>query len=103
MTCTRTLQTKTGSNVTYETHRKVFNQENIGFSQPSQDECEHCLMFKVHDSGKKNDHPTGECDICQKYFTQQISYRAGKQETSIKIYHLKQLIFHLQPICRKLC
>ena len=37
-------------------------------------------MFKVHDSEKKNDHPTGECDICQKYFAHQISYREARDE-----------------------
>ena len=37
----------------------VFKSENIGFSRPSQDECEICLSNKGHI--KDSDHDTDQC------------------------------------------
>ena len=34
--------------ICYKTYCNVFKSENIGFSRPSQDECEFCLSYKDH-------------------------------------------------------
>ena len=33
--------------ICYKTYCKVFKSENIGFSRPSQDECEICLSYNT--------------------------------------------------------
>lgn len=37
-----------GNQLSYETYRKVFEKENIGFSAPTQDDCSVCSVYKHH-------------------------------------------------------
>ena len=56
------------SSASFETYRKVFDTENIGFSLPSADDCEICLEFQNHT--KDSVHPpddSAHCDICTKF------------------------------------
>jgi len=47
--------------VSYELYRRVFEQENIEFSHPSQDDCEICLSYNRHCKEQLSDH---NADIC---------------------------------------
>ena len=41
-------ENKENNKICYKTYCNVFKSENIGFSRPSQDECEICLSYKDH-------------------------------------------------------
>ena len=41
-------ENKGNNNICYKTYCNVFKSEDIGFSQPSQDECEICFSYKDH-------------------------------------------------------
>ena len=47
----------------YETYRKTFKTQNIGFGQPAEDQCETCLIYHVHNSDKGENHDLGECEV----------------------------------------
>ena len=69
------------SSASFETYRKVFDTENIGFSLPSAEECEICLEFQNHT--KDSVHPpddSAHCDICTKFPEHQKKYREARQE-----------------------
>lgn len=34
--------------ISYETYRKIFDKENIGFASPTQDDCGICSLYKQH-------------------------------------------------------
>ena len=60
-----------------------FKSENIGFSGPSQDECEFCLSYKDHI--KDSDHNSDQCAEC-------IAYTKGKvRYTQVRIEHQKPI------------
>ena len=66
--------------VSYKTYCNVFKSENIGFSRPSQDECEICLSYKDHI--KAPGHSTVQCEECiahakhkEKYTQARIEYQ----------------------------
>ncbi|KAB0790600.1 hypothetical protein PPYR_14994 [Photinus pyralis] len=84
--------------VSYETYRKVFEKENIGFSAPTQDDCGLCAVYKQH--AHKTDDPTTEtssqeekeqidpnvssnaksdCDTCEKYQLHKKRYTIARQ------------------------
>lgn len=93
------------ANVAYETYRRVFEKENIGFSAPSQDDCGNCSSFKNHvcsnpeNPENKNiqnnpadlsleqtnientetDTPTG-CEACMQYKKHRERYRIAREE-----------------------
>ena len=56
---------KDSNKICYKTYCKVFNSENIGFSRPSQDECEISLSYKNHI--KDFDHDSDQCAECIAY------------------------------------
>ena len=66
-------------NICYETYRKIFKQENIGFSSPKADECEDCLLHKIHLSTSGHD-PDAYCDDCTIFFDHQRRYREAREE-----------------------
>ena len=53
------LQHKQNKVITYSTYCNVFQTENIGFSRPSQVECENCLSYK--DCLVGPDHDSNNC------------------------------------------
>lgn len=68
--------------VSYETYRKAFEEENIGFSTPNADECQLCRKYDSHNCMKNNtdemnsNHAEIICEICRdhelhkKYYTE---------------------------------
>ena len=56
---------KDSNKICYKTYCKVFKSENIGFSRPSQDECEISLSYKNHI--KDFDHDSDQCAECIAY------------------------------------
>lgn len=75
--------------ISYETYRKVFEKENIGFSKPSQDECPTCLLHNNHmrkenDSQSEqtintnSDHPES-CEVCDQYQIHKKKYTAARK------------------------
>lgn len=69
--------------VSYELYRQVFETENIGFGEPSQDECPVCLNYKNHisDAKESDAHDQNTCDIC----SQAISHK-GKADVARQHY-----------------
>lgn len=82
-------------NISYETYRKVFDKENIGFGSPTQDECGVCSIYKNH--VHENNVPTisisagsaeseqveaekSSCEICQKYEIHKTRYTVARQK-----------------------
>ena len=64
-----------------ETYRKIFLAENIGFSQPSADECEQCLEYKVHTEEVTHaEEDLGECKICSNFPRHKQKYRESRHE-----------------------
>jgi len=53
---------QSATTVSYELYRRVFEEENITFGQPSQDDCEICTAFNRHHSDL-TEHPP-DCAIC---------------------------------------
>ena len=54
-----------GNNVSYESFRKVFESENIGFGETSTDECDVCLKFNAHvKSVSSSSHDQETCETC---------------------------------------
>ncbi|XP_030757813.1 uncharacterized protein LOC115883597 [Sitophilus oryzae] len=89
--------------VTYETYRKIFNKENIGFSVPTQDECGSCSKFKQHshdenattfengvvesvkspedmENSTQLNSKTSDCQICMEYQKHQKRYRVASEK-----------------------
>ena len=58
-------ENKENNKICYKTYCNVFKSENIGFSRPSQDECEICLSYKDHI--KDSDHDSNQCAECIAY------------------------------------
>jgi len=50
--------------VSYELYRRVFEEENIAFGQPSQDDCEICQQTDRHSKQQLEDHNADNCMIC---------------------------------------
>ncbi|KAF5281753.1 hypothetical protein FQR65_LT14548 [Abscondita terminalis] len=78
--------------ISYETYRKVFDKENIGFASPTQDECGMCSTYKnhAHENAPTNSTSTvceepGQtkitiCDICKKYDIHKIRYTVARKQ-----------------------
>ena len=68
--------------VCYNTYRTVFNQQNIGFSQPSVDECPICLSNKDHMREILMDelHDSQICESCQLYDAHKKKYVESREE-----------------------
>ena len=70
-----------GSAAGIETYRKIFLAENIGFSQPSADECEQCLEYKVHtEEVTHTEEDLGESKICSNFPRHKQKYRKARHE-----------------------
>ena len=63
-------ENKENNKICYKTYCSVFKSENIGFSRPSQDECEICLSYKDHN--KDSDHDSNQCVECITYATHKV-------------------------------
>ena len=63
-------ENKENNKICYKTYCSVFKSENIGFSRPSQDECEICLSYK--DQIKDSDHDSNQCVECITYATHKV-------------------------------
>ena len=58
--------------ICYKTYCNVFKSEHIGFSWPSQDECEICLSYK--DYIKDSDHESDQCANFIAYTKHKVRY-----------------------------
>ena len=69
---------KENNKICYKTYCNVFKSENIGFSRPSQYECEICLSYKDHikDSG----HNSNQCAECIAYAKHKVRYSQARIE-----------------------
>ncbi|MES9882743.1 MAG: hypothetical protein ABW185_17895 [Sedimenticola sp.] len=54
-------------NVCYSVYRRVFEQENIGFGKPSQDECDVCVINNAHVAAHNDDDDKSACETCRKF------------------------------------
>lgn len=86
--------------ISYETYRKIFDKENIGFASPSQDECGMCSTYKNHvhennmpTTSTSTDHGLEDeeasrleelrktiCDICKKYDLHKTRYTVARKQ-----------------------
>ena len=65
--------------VSYSTYKTVFDLGNIGFSQPSVDECPLCLSFESH--SKDGDlHDVENCDKCKEFKEHKKKYQEARKE-----------------------
>ena len=65
-------ENKENNKICYKTYCNVFKSENIGFSRPSQDECEIFLSCKDHI--KDSDHDPDQCAECRAYAKHKVRY-----------------------------
>lgn len=65
-----------GQKVGYDLYRNIFKQQNIGFSRPSQDECDTCKIYKSH-SSELNSSCT--CKTCIYYNDHKLFYTEARQ------------------------
>ena len=49
--------------ISYELYRRVFDEQNIAFGQPSQDDCDACITYKRHSNEKLENH-LDDCELC---------------------------------------
>ena len=71
-------ENKENNKICYKTYCNVFKSENIGFSRPSQDECEICLSYKDHI--KDSDHDSNQCVECITYAKHKVRYTQARIE-----------------------
>ena len=69
-------ENKENNKICYKTYRNVFKSENIGFSRPSQDECEFCLSYKDH--FKDSDHNSSQYAECIAYAKHKVRYSQAR-------------------------
>ena len=65
--------------VSYTTYFSVFQQENIGFSRPSVDDCSICLSHDAHIEDDDHNNST-DCVDCENFKRHQIKYREAREE-----------------------
>ena len=68
------IENKENNKICYKIYCNVFKSENIGFSRPSQDECEICLSYKDHST----DHSTDHCEECIAYAKHKERYTQAR-------------------------
>ena len=71
-------ENKENNKICYKTYCNVFKSENIGFSRPSQDECEICLSYKDHI--KDSDHDSDQYAECITYAKHKVRYTQARIE-----------------------
>ena len=64
-------ENKENNKICYETYCNVFKSKNIGFSRPSQDECEICHI-------KDSDHDSDQCAECIAYVKHKVRYTQAR-------------------------
>ena len=69
---------KENNKICYKTYCNVFKSEKIGFSRPSQDECEICLSYKNHI--KDSDHDSDQCAEFTVYAKHKVRYTQARIE-----------------------
>ena len=71
-------ENKENNQICYKAYCNVFKSENIGFSRPSQDECEICLSYK--DLIEYSDHDCDQCEECIAYAKHKVRYSQARVE-----------------------
>ena len=69
---------KENNKICYKTYCNVSKSENIGFSRPSQDECEICLSHKDHIND--SDHDSDQRAECIAYAKHKVRYTQARIE-----------------------
>ena len=69
---------KENNKICYKAYCNVSKSENIGFSRPSQDECEICLSHKDHI--KDSDHDSDQRAECIAYAKHKVRYTQARIE-----------------------
>lgn len=64
-----------GQKIGYDLYRHIFKQQNIGFSRPSQDECDTCKIYKAHSELNSN----CTCKTCIYYHDHKMFYTEARQ------------------------
>lgn len=78
--------------VSYETYRKIFDEEGITFGQPSTDDCDVCTVYEVHvkDKGECADE---NCSICSNAKSHLARVKAARDEYQRDTSDPKSCIF----------
>ena len=71
-------ENKENNQICYKAYCNVFKSENIGFSRPSQDECEICLSQKDHI--KDSDDDSDQCAECIAQAKRKVRYTQARTE-----------------------